>query len=106
MQNNYTQQPPYPTSKSETSSKALISLILGILSYFVCPLVFGIVAWVLGASELNDIKENKSSPDNKAMAMAGMWLGIINVIIVFLTIIIIVILIMFFAFTIPFVSVS
>lgn len=107
MQENYThQQNQFSYNKSETSVKALLSLIFGILSYFTCPLVFGVVAWVMGASELSDIREGKSSPDNKAMAMAGMWLGIINVVLIVLTIVVIFILILFFAFTIPFISTS
>lgn len=103
MQENYTQQPHYASgTKSETSTKALLALIFGILSYLFCPFVFGIVAWILGASELTDIKEGRSTPDNKSMALAGMWLGIINVALIVLSLIIIAILIMFFAFSIPF----
>jgi len=102
-QQNYSQQKQYQSyNRSETSTKALLALIFGILSYIVCPLIFGIVAWILGASELNDIKENRSAPENKSMALAGMWLGIVNVVLIVLSIIIIGILIMFFAFTIPY----
>ncbi len=104
MQENFSQHPQnYNIKNTGTSEKALLSLIFGILSFIVLPFIFGIVAWILGAIELSDIKEKKSSPENRSMAMAGMWLGIINVALVILTIIVIFILILFFAFAIPFV---
>jgi hypothetical protein len=51
----------------EASSRAVASLVLGILSYVACPLIFGIAAIVLGSGERHGV------------ARAGVILGWINV---------------------------
>ena len=74
-------QPYNPNSQGSAGTGAILSLVFGILSYFICPLAFGIVAWVMGNNELNSIAMGKSSQSGEGMAKAGKWLGIINVII-------------------------
>jgi len=51
----------------EASPRAVASLVLGILSYVACPLVFGIAAVVFGSGERHGI------------ARAGVILGWINI---------------------------
>jgi hypothetical protein len=67
----------------EASSRAVASLVLGILSYVACPLVFGIAAVVLGSGERHGV------------ARAGVILGWINIV---LTLITVVIFLVFFVF--------
>ena len=66
--------PPTP----QTSSKAIVSLILGILSLACCGFFSGIPAIIMGKSELNAIKEGRASEANKSIANIGMILGIIG----------------------------
>jgi len=61
-------------------ANAVLSLVFGILSYFVCFLIFGIIAWVMGSIELSRIKRGVSSDSGSTIAKIGMWLGIVNVI--------------------------
>ncbi len=67
--------PPGPTP---TSSKAIITLVLGILSLSCCGFFSGIPAIILGKSELNAIAEGRSPANNKPLANIGMILGIIG----------------------------
>jgi hypothetical protein len=67
----------------EASSRAVASLVLGILSYMACPLIFGIAAVVLGSGERHGV------------ARAGVILGWINIV---LSLISVVIFVVFFVF--------
>jgi hypothetical protein len=70
-----------PQSNSPASSTSIVALIFGILSYMVCPFIFGIVSWIMGSLELGKIKKGLSPTAGRGFATAGMWLGIVNVII-------------------------
>ncbi|MGA2667469.1 MAG: DUF4190 domain-containing protein [Ignavibacteria bacterium] len=75
--------PPPPVSMQpggSASGMAITALVLGIISYFICPMIGGIAAWIVGKMELNKIDRGESSAAGKGMAKVGMWLGIINVI--------------------------
>jgi len=67
----------------EASPRAVASLVLGILSYLACPLVFGIAAIVLGSGERSGI------------ARAGVILGWINVALSILILLLVVIVAVF-----------
>lgn len=54
-------------------------LAFGILSWFICP-IFGVVAWIMGNSGLNDIRLGLVDPANKGLMQAGYYLGMVNVI--------------------------
>ncbi|MBE2256902.1 MAG: DUF4190 domain-containing protein, partial [Ignavibacteria bacterium] len=69
-----------PGGSGSASTNAIISLVAGILSWIACPFVLGIVAWVMGKSELSKIERRESSVEGKTLATIGMWLGIANVI--------------------------
>ena len=83
----YNQQGYRTPNNQGASANSILSLIFGIMSYMVCPIIFGIIAWIFGKIELNKIKRGESSISGNAFAKAGMWLGIINVIIFALLII-------------------
>lgn len=69
------------------SSNAIIALVAGILSFVMCPFILGIVAWVMGKSEVGKIDRGESAMAGRSMANIGMWLGIANVILSILAII-------------------
>lgn len=54
-------------------------LTLGILG-FMCCLVFGIVAWVMGSRDLKAINRGEMDPSGKGLVMAGYILGIVSVV--------------------------
>ncbi len=54
-------------------------LAFGILSWFVCP-IFGVVAWVMGRTALQDIAAGLADPANKGLLQFGYYLGMVNVI--------------------------
>ncbi len=72
-------------------ANAILSLVFGILSYFLCFFIFGIIAWILGSIELKKIKKGESSESGSSLASIGMWLGIVNVIISVAVIIILIV---------------
>lgn len=67
-------------SQGGASSNAIIALVCGILSYIFCPVVLGIIAWVMGKKELAAIDRGEAPEAGRALAKIGMWLGIVNVI--------------------------
>ena len=91
--------PPPPSQGAGTSgsasTNAIIALVMGILSYVLCGIIGGIIAWVMGKGELNKIDRGESPEAGRTMAKIGMWLGIINVI---LTIIACIFLLIYFVF--------
>ena len=58
-------------------SQATVVLVLGILS-ILCIQPLGIVAWVMGNSELKAIDEGRRPPENRGTASAGKICGIIG----------------------------
>lgn len=55
-------------------------LVLGILSWLVCPLVLGIMAWVMGNGDLREMDAGRMDPSGRGLTEAGRILGMINVI--------------------------
>jgi len=70
-----------PNSGGSASSNAIITLVLGILSYIGCSIFTAIPAWIMGKKELNEINAGRSPEEGRTLANIGMWLGIIHVII-------------------------
>ncbi|HEY3252127.1 MAG TPA: DUF4190 domain-containing protein [Ignavibacteria bacterium] len=92
--------PPTPPvsgtgSSGSASTNAIIVLVMGILSYVLCGVIGGIIAWIMGKGELNKIDRGESPEAGRTMAKIGMWLGIINVI---LTVIAGIFLLIYFVF--------
>ncbi len=63
--------------RSPTNSASVVSLIFGIVSWFFCPLVGGIVAVISGRMAQSQIK--RSGEGGGGMATAGVVLGYINI---------------------------
>jgi hypothetical protein len=55
-------------------------LILGILGFACCP-VFGVAAWIMGHTALNDIAAGRVDPSSKGLVQAGYYIGIASVVI-------------------------
>jgi hypothetical protein len=68
------QFPKNPSAFPE-GSRALLSLVFGILGFATVG-VFSPVAWSMGSRELAAIKEGTRSPEYRLMAQAGRILGI------------------------------
>lgn len=63
--------------RSPTNSLAVASLVFGIVSWFLCPLVGGIIAVICGHAALGQIKT--SGEGGSGMASAGLVLGYIHI---------------------------
>jgi hypothetical protein len=72
---NFGQTPIYP----QTSTLAVISLISGIASYFIVPLLGAIAAIITGNMAKKEIKESAGRLTGEDMAKWGMILGWINI---------------------------
>ncbi len=79
--------PEIVPSADKASGRAITSLVLGIVGILCCgPLA--IVAWILGAIELSDIKKGLSPRAGEGMAKAGMIIGIIGTVLMILGILV------------------
>lgn len=63
---------------SQTSTMALISLIMGILSWFVLPIIGAIVAVITGHLAKREIRESLGRLTGDGMATVGLVLGYLN----------------------------
>ncbi|GAB4498424.1 MAG: hypothetical protein OHK0052_11750 [Anaerolineales bacterium] len=79
--NSYT---PYPTAA--TSPAAIISLIAGIASWFIAPLLGAIIAIVSGHLARREIRSSNGNLTGDGLAVAGLVLGYGNLIIGGLTV--------------------
>ena len=70
------------------SGNGIAVLILGIVSWILCPtfigaLICAIFAIVLGLNELKRVRQGISPASDRTPAMFGLWLGIINLVVLF-----------------------
>lgn len=54
-------------------------LVLGVLSWLLCPIVPGIMAWVMGNEDLREMDAGRMDPSGRGLTDAGRILGMINV---------------------------
>lgn len=69
--------PVVSTPKSD--GMCIISLVLGISSFFICPIIFGILAIVFGRIGQKNVAASRGLLGGDSMARAGVILGIINI---------------------------
>lgn len=82
VQSPYPQQPlyqqnmpyPYPVRQSPSQGMAVASLVMSILSWVLCPVVFAIVGLIFGLIARSNDRTN-------GMALAGVVVSIINIVI-------------------------
>ncbi len=72
-------QVPPPNYGPQTSSLAVISLISGIASYFIVPLLGAIAAVITGNMAKKEIRQSAGQLTGEGMARWGMILGWINI---------------------------
>jgi hypothetical protein len=73
--------PPGPAGyQPPNESSAVTALVLGILSFFLCPLIFGVLAIVLGKSSEKKIDQSGGRLGGRGMAQAGVICGVINIV--------------------------
>lgn len=70
--------PANPAGAGQNNSKAIIALVLGILSLACCGFFAGIPAIFVGRSELKAIDEGRSPESNRTLAKVGFILGIVG----------------------------
>lgn len=90
--------PPAPAEASAATGYAphrgTMILVFGILS-FVCCLIFGIVAWIMGNTDLREMDAGRMDPQGRGLTQAGKILGMVSVILTLVAIIIQVLMIVF-----------
>jgi hypothetical protein len=74
-------QPTYPSTRT-TSTTAIVSLVFGILSWIVLPLIGAIVAVVCGHMARSEIRRAPPGVviDGDGMAIAGLVLGYVHLV--------------------------
>jgi len=82
----YTPPPPAPDymgpepqpapAPGGSNTKAIVSLVLGIMSVFCCGFLSGIPGAIVGKMEMDAVKQGRSPESNMGMAKAGFWISI------------------------------
>jgi hypothetical protein len=95
------QQPPAPQGQSSypypyavsppTNTLAVISLVCGLASFVVLPLIAGVVAVVTGHIARGQIRQ--TGEDGSGFALAGLILGYVNIVLVLIALTVSVILV-------------
>ncbi len=70
--------PPGPVQHLQPHRGVMI-LVFGILGIVICG-IFGIVAWVMGNSDLRAMREGRMDPTGEGLTNAGKICGIIGVV--------------------------
>jgi hypothetical protein len=99
MDQQYSPLPPAQT----TSTLAIVSLISGIVSWFLIPFIAAVVAVITGHMAKNEIKKSNGTIGGNGMATAGMVLGYIQLGLG-LCLCLVVVVMLLFGMTIPFIG--
>ena len=73
-QQNMSYLPPYPVRQSPSQGMAIASLVMSILSWVLCPIIFAAVGLIFGLIARSNDRTN-------GMALAGIVVSIINIVI-------------------------
>jgi len=65
----------YPQEQVQTSTLAIVSLVSGIVSWFLLPLIGSIVAVITGHMAKREIRESLGKLSGDGLATAGLVLG-------------------------------
>ena len=94
-------QQPSPPALPQTSSSALISLIAGIASWFILPVLGAIVAVIAGHMAKKDIRNSMGHLTGDGMATVGLVLGYAHLALAVLGICVLVIALLILGVSIP-----
>jgi hypothetical protein len=87
--------PPVPPAEApQTSGKAIVSLVFGILAFFPLPFIGTIVALITGYSARSEIKGSDRIMKGDGMALTGIILGWVSIGLIVVPVCIIVILVL------------
>ena len=67
-----------PLGQPQPYTRGTLILVLGILSFFICGIILGIVAFVLGNNAIKDIDRNPGAYSNRSVVNAGRICGAIG----------------------------
>lgn len=68
-----------PTYHEQKPHRGVLILVLGILG-LVCCFILGIVAWVMGNTDLKEMDAGRMDPTGRGLTQAGKICGIISVV--------------------------
>jgi uncharacterized membrane protein len=80
MNDNPYQQSPPLHQIPQNSTMAMVSMIAGIVSYVIAPLIGAIVAIITGHMAKREIRESNGQLGGDGMATAGLVLGYLQII--------------------------
>lgn len=60
--------------------RGVLILVFGILGLVICPIIFGVLAWVWGNNDLREIDAGLMDPEGKGLTQAGRIIGMVSVI--------------------------
>ena len=86
--------PPPPGQYAQDHPRAILSLILGILSLVLCQLL-GPVAWVIGKRTVDEIDAAPGSYSGRGLAQAGYICGIVGTVLLGLSIVFVAVVVAF-----------
>jgi len=72
--------PQYSTQQTLRPHRGTVILVLGILG-IVCCFICGIIAWVMGSSDLKEMSAGRMDPSGQGMTNAGKICGMSSVIV-------------------------
>jgi hypothetical protein len=86
VQNNPYQpvMPPQPYQRD--SSTAIVSLVFGILAYFILPVLGALVAVICGHVAMSEINNSNGLVKGKGLATAGLIMGYVQLGLVLITV--------------------
>jgi hypothetical protein len=64
-------------------------LAFGLISLLGCIFIFGIIAWIMGNSDLAEMRAGRMDPEGEGLTQAGRILGMVSTIIVLVTILVV-----------------
>ena len=85
-------QIPAVPAPSQTSTLAIVSLVMGILTWFILPIIGAIVAIITGHMSKAEIRNSMGRLTGDGLATAGLVLGYVQIIFVFIPICVILLL--------------
>jgi hypothetical protein len=76
----YAPQGYYPAAQPATSNTAIVSLVFGILTWTVFPLIGAVIAVIAGHMARNEIRSAGGRLSGDGLAVAGMIMGYVQII--------------------------
>jgi hypothetical protein len=77
MDDEYDDAPPRRGGKPH---RGVMILIFGILSLLCCPLVFGLMAIIMGNGDIKEMDAGRMDSDGRGLTKAGIIIGIIGIV--------------------------